>query len=44
MSLIAHVSGVPVEELLLPLVPGGGVLWLALRAAATRFRQPQRRR
>ncbi|MGH2989373.1 MAG: SRPBCC domain-containing protein [Solirubrobacterales bacterium] len=31
------------EELLLPLAPGSGVLWLALHAATTRLRKPQRR-
>jgi hypothetical protein len=30
--LIAHAFGVPVEELLIPLVSGGGTLLLALRA------------
>jgi hypothetical protein len=29
--VIAHIAGVPVEEVLFPLVSGGGVLGLALR-------------
>jgi len=31
MSLLAHISGMPVEELL-PLMPGIGAMWLALMA------------
>jgi hypothetical protein len=33
MTPLAHVSGIPVEELMLPLLYGGGSLWLALRAS-----------
>jgi hypothetical protein len=29
--VIAHIAGVPVEELLLPLLSGGGLLGLAVR-------------
>ena len=29
---IAHIAGVPVEELLLPIVYGAGALWGAARA------------
>ena len=32
--MIAHLTGVPVEELLLPLAYGGGALWVAVRAIA----------
>lgn len=34
--MIAHVSAVPVEEVLLPLLGGGAVLWPAVRAFAAR--------
>jgi ribosomal protein L12E/L44/L45/RPP1/RPP2 len=34
MTLIAHVSGVPVEELVAPLASGGVAMWFAARAWA----------
>jgi hypothetical protein len=40
--MIAHVLGAPVEEVLLPLVSGGGVLVLVARPLLARFR-PRRR-
>jgi hypothetical protein len=36
--VIAHISGLPVEELL-PLVYGGGVTWAAVRAWTRRVRR-----
>jgi hypothetical protein len=35
--VIGHVAGLPVEELLLPLIWGGGIL-VAARAVVARFR------
>jgi hypothetical protein len=40
--MIAHVLGVPVEELVLPLLSVGGVLVLVARPLLDRFR-PRRR-
>jgi hypothetical protein len=40
--MIAHVLGVPVEEVVLPLVSTGGVLVLFTRAVLARLR-PRRR-
>jgi hypothetical protein len=34
--VIAHIGGVPVEEMLLPLLLTGGALWTGLRAALSR--------
>lgn len=43
MTPIAHVSGVPVEELL-PLAYGAGAIWIAVRAyASVRVRSLRRR-
>ena len=39
--MIAHVSGVPVEELL-PLAYSGGALWLTARAYMSRAKGPSR--
>ena len=38
MGMIAHISGVPVEELL-PLAYGAGTMWAAARAYAQRRRR-----
>lgn len=37
--VLAHISGIPVEEVLLPLVYGGGAVWAAVRVAASRRRK-----
>jgi hypothetical protein len=44
MSLLAHISGVPVEELLVPLLSGGTGLVVGARALTLRLRGPKRRR
>ncbi|HZO58657.1 MAG TPA: hypothetical protein VFB51_03100 [Solirubrobacterales bacterium] len=41
MSVIAHISGVPVEELL-PLAYGAGAMWTAAWALAARRRRRRR--
>jgi hypothetical protein len=38
---LAHVAGVPLEELL-PLTPAAGVFWLALRARVRSGASPRR--
>jgi hypothetical protein len=44
MNLLAHISGLPVEELLVPLLSGGGGLVVGARALALKLREPRRRR
>ena len=42
--LLAHISGLPVEELLLPLLSGGGGLVVGARALKLKLRNSKRRR
>jgi hypothetical protein len=42
--MIAHIAGLPAEEMLLPLVGGGGVALIAARAWAARAVERLRRR
>jgi hypothetical protein len=36
--MVAHLAGMPLEELLAPLIAGGGSVALALRVALARWR------
>lgn len=38
LLVIGHISGVPIEELLLPLVYGAGAIWATARVVAARSR------
>jgi hypothetical protein len=44
MNLLAHISGLPVEELLVPLLSGGTGLVVGARALTLRIRGSKRRR
>jgi len=44
MNLLAHISGLPVEELLVPLLSGGTGLVVGARALTLKLRRPRRRR
>jgi hypothetical protein len=44
MNLLAHIAGLPVEELVVPLLSGGTALVVGARALTSRFRRPGRRR
>lgn len=40
--MIAHVAGLPLEEILLPLLSMGGACLIAVRASASRWRGQSR--
>lgn len=41
--VFGHISGVPIEELLLPFVYGAGAIWATARVVAARSRNPRKR-
>jgi hypothetical protein len=44
LNLLAHISGLPVEELLVPLLSGGGGLVVGARVLTLKLRDSTRRR
>jgi hypothetical protein len=44
LNLLAHISGLPIEELLVPLLSGGGALVVGARALTLKLRESRQRR